>query len=97
MPGGASPRLPYGTISSGYALQVSLQAPFLYQVTPRRRHYLAAAMSSMGVPLASFMLHYPFWRQPNNQDWLPDSMCQPHIAAVSVDGLCQEMASNQSC
>ena len=37
-----------------------MQAPFPYWVTPSRRHRLATAMSSVGVPLASSMLSYPF-------------------------------------
>ena len=48
-PGGALPRLPYGAIPGGHASRVPMQAPFLYRVTPSRRHRLAAGTSSVGV------------------------------------------------
>ena len=37
-PGGALPRLPYGATPGGHASRVSMEAPFLYRVTPSRRH-----------------------------------------------------------
>ena len=59
-----------------------MQAPFPYWVTPRRRHQLAGAMSSVGIPLASSMLDYPWWRQPDKQDQFPGSVPYAHIATV---------------
>ena len=44
------PRLPYGATPGGHALRVSMQTPFLYRVTPSRRHRLAAAKTSVGIP-----------------------------------------------
>ena len=88
-PRGASPCLLYGTTPGGHASQASMQAPFPYQVTLSKRHRLAAAMRSVGVPLASSMLRYPFRRQSDKHDRLPGSVPRAHTAAVLAwtDGL----------
>ena len=78
--GGPSPRLHYGATLGGHALPVSMQASFLYQVAPNKRHILAAATSSGSVTLASSMLGYPFQRQPDKQDRLLGSV--PHGLGV---------------
>ena len=87
-PGGALPRLPYGATPGGHASQVSMQAPFSNLVSPSRRHRLATAKSSVGIPLASSKPGYPFCKQPDTQDQLPDIAPHAHIAAVGADGLC---------
>ena len=74
---GVLPSQPYGATPGGHALRVSMQAPFPYQVTPSRRHQLAAAKSSLGVPLASSKLGCPLQKQPDNQDWLRVSRHMP--------------------
>ena len=83
-----SSRLPYDTTPDGHASLVSKQAPFPYRVTPSKRHRLAVAMRSVGVPLASSMLGDPFLRQHDKQDWIPGSVPLTHVAAVGVDGPC---------
>ena len=83
--GGALPRLPYGTTPGSHALLASMQAPFPYPVTPSRRHRLAAAKSSVGVPLASSKLGCPLWKQPDKQDRLPVITPHAHIAEVDAD------------
>ena len=73
-------------IPSGYAaLRIYIQVPFPYQVIPSQRQQLATALSSMGVPLASSILGYPFRRQP---DWLPIIVPHTHTGAVGANVLC---------
>ena len=86
-PGGALPRLSYVATHGGHASRVSMQAPFPYQVTPSRRHRLAAAKSSVGIPLTSSKSGCLLRKQPD-QDRLPGIVPHAHIAAVGVDGLC---------
>ena len=78
----------HATTPNSHTLQVSTQAPFPYWITPSRRHQLATTVSCVGIPLASSMLGYSFWRRPNKQDRLPGSVPHAHITAVGVDGLC---------
>ena len=87
-PGGALPSLPYGATHSGDTLQVSMEAPFPYRVTPSRRHRLAAAKSSVGVHLASSNSGCPLQKQPDKQDRLLGIAPHAHIAAFGADGLC---------
>ncbi|MPC61075.1 hypothetical protein E2C01_055138 [Portunus trituberculatus] len=61
-----------------------MQAPFPCQVTSSKRHRFVAAMSSVDVPLASSMLGYPFWRQPDIQDRLPGRV--PHRFSIVTGG-----------
>ena len=76
MPGGPSPRLSYGAVSGGHSSRVSVQVPLLYRVTSTiKKRQLATAMSSVGAPLSSSMVGYPFWRQRNKQGQLPGSEC----------------------
>ena len=65
-------------------MRVPMQAPFPYN----KRHRLGAAISSMGVPLASSMLPYPLRRQPDKQDRLLGSVPHAHIGIVGIDRLC---------
>ena len=65
MAGGTIPYLSYGAPSGSHASRVSMQAFFLYQVTPSKIHQLATAMTSVGTPLASSIMGYPFQRQPD--------------------------------
>ena len=85
--GGALPHLLYGATPGGHAMQVSMRATFPYRVTPSRRHQLAVAKSSVGVPLASSKSGYPLQKQPNKQDRLPGIPLHAHIAPVGADGL----------
>ena len=80
-PGGALPHLPYGATPDE-------QAPFPYRVTPSRRHRLAAAKSSVGVPLTSSKSGCPLQKQPDKHDRLPGIVPHAHIAEVGADGLC---------
>ena len=64
--GAVLPCLPYYITPCGHTLQVSMQAPFPYQVAPSKRQQLAPAMSSVDAPLASSMPGYPFQRIPNS-------------------------------
>ena len=85
---GASPCPLYDATPGSHASWVSTQASFQYWLTSSRRHRLAAAVSSVGVPLASSMLGYHFRRHSDKPDRLPGSAPHAYMAAVSVYELC---------
>ena len=84
----ALPHPPFNTSPGDHPVQVSMQAPFPYQVTPNRKHRLASATNFVGAPLASSTLGYPIQRQPDKQGHLLGSTPHAHKAGVDVGRLC---------
>ena len=81
-------RQPFDVSSNVNPVQVSMQAPFPYQVlTPNRKHRLAPAMNFVGAPLTSSTPGYLFQRQTKRQDQLLGNVPHTHIAGVDVGGL----------
>lgn len=78
MPKSMSSCLSCSATPGNHTSLVSMQVPFQCQVTPSKRHRLAAAVNSGVVPLAFSMLGYSFRRQPKKQNQLSTSV--PHTA-----------------
>ena len=87
-PRGVLPCQSSNTSSSHHPMQVPMQVPFPYQVTPNRKHWLAPARNFVDALLASSTPGYPFQKQPMKQDQLLDNVSYAHKFRVDVGRLC---------